>query len=42
MIMRRAVERNFDGRPNSIKTFLYILNGLVKNDVLINRVDEQV
>jgi hypothetical protein len=40
--MRRAVERNFDGRPDSIKTFLRILNGLAKNDALVNRVDEQV
>jgi hypothetical protein len=40
--MRRAIERSFDGRPDSIKTFLRILNGFAKNDALVNRVDEQV
>lgn len=29
--MRRAVERNFDGRPDSIKMFLRILNEIYKH-----------
>jgi hypothetical protein len=38
-VMRKAVERNFDGMPNSIKTFLVILNEFVKNDLLSERID---
>lgn len=41
-IMRRSVERNFDGRPDSIKLFLRILANIFKNDGLVERIDEQV
>lgn len=41
-IMRRSVERNFDGRPDSIKTFLRILVLIYKHEALVERIDEQV
>jgi hypothetical protein len=40
--MRRAVERNFDGMQGSIKAFLVILNGFVRNDLLIEQLDKQI